>query len=176
MLVICVIFALNLSVESFWLDQYLSDFPPRCFFSFSCCTRHRWRIPTAIRLSIMRSRPESCGKDSHETPYSIDGECLCCVTAERLLLARSVDSVWWLPWRMCHRRLRPWRMPSRRRLQPGSWHDSDRFPSTGTSRHFTIHTAAGGLPTDDAADDRNGLAANLPLSTRTVPPVEHREF
>ena len=139
--------------------------------SFSYCKRHRWRIRSAIRLSTMRSRPESCGKDSHETPCSFDGECLCCFSA-KWLLRTTVDPVWRLRRRLCHWRLRSRRMSSGHRLQPGRRHDADRLSPTGTSRHFTIHTAAGCLPTDDAADHRDGLAANLPLSTRTVPPVE----
>lgn len=117
----------------------------------------------------MRSRPESCGKDSHETPCFIDGECLCCFSAEWLLCA-AVEPVWvWMRRRLCsNRRLRSWRMSSGRWIQPGSRHDSNRFSSTGTSRHFTIHTAAGGVSADDAADDRDGLAADLSLRNLAI--------
>lgn len=112
----------------------------------------------------MRSRPESCGKDSHETPCSIDGECLCCFSLEWLLCAAVEPVRVWMRRRLCSsRRMRSWRMSSGHWLQPGSWHNSNRFPSTGTSRHFTIHTAAGGLPTDDAADDGDGLSADVSL-------------
>lgn len=112
----------------------------------------------------MRSRPESCGKDSHETPCSIDGECLCCFSLEWLLCS-AVEPIWvWMRRRLCSsRRMRSWRMSSGHWLQPGSRHDSDRFSSTGASRHFTIHTTAGCLPAAAAADYRDGFAANLSI-------------
>jgi hypothetical protein len=124
-------------------------------------------IRSATRLSTMRSRPESCGKDSHETPCSIDGECLCCFSPEWLLCS-AVEPVWSLWRRLCYWRLRSRWMSSGSRLQPGSWHDSDRLSSTGTSRHVTIPAAAGCVSADDAADHRDGLAADLSLRNLAI--------
>jgi hypothetical protein len=120
-------------------------------------------IHSAGWLSTMRSRPEFCGKDSHETPCSIVGECLCCFTPERLLLARYVDAVWWLPERLRDRWMCPRNGPNR--LPPGWWNHSDRLPrsDSGTGCLLALHEYASRLPAAVAANHRDGFAANLPL-------------
>lgn len=162
-------------------DQHPSDFPSETLFPAALtATDTAGGISAAGWLSMLRSHPESCGKDSHETPCSFDGECLCCFTVERLLLARHVA------WRSVRRLL--WRLPDRRmcsrngthRLQQRRRDNSDRLPRgySGTSCLLPVWTRTGRLSPAVAANHCDGFAADLSLRQSylglLVPPLETR--